>query len=150
MENFKNTIRKRLKFYTGVIALFTILFGANVLHWFTPIVPNEHYVDFFSGFQFGLLIGIELFIVFRIAHYTSILKDEKKLRMLYIKENDERTLEIGKRCGCESYKYVIVILLAGAIIWGYFSMEGFIALMVAALVEILVRGGLYIYYSKTI
>lgn len=150
MENFKRTIEKRMKFYIGVIGVFTILFAAKVLHWFTPVVQNQHYTDFFSGFQFGMLLGIELFLVYRIAYYQGVLKSDKKLRIIYIKENDERNLEIQKRSGIESYKFTIVILLAGAMIVGYFSMGGFIALVGAALVEILVRLGLYIYYSKTI
>lgn len=150
MEKFKATIKKRSNFCLGGIFLFTILFGRNILHWFTPAVENQHYVDFFSGFQFGIFFAIELYFVFRIVYYMTVLKDDKKLRNLYIKENDERNLEIGKRCGCESYKFVIVILLSAAIIVGYFSIDGFIALLGAALVEILVRAGLYVYYSKTI
>lgn len=150
MEKFKKTIRKRLNFYIGVILLFSVLFGGNMLHWFTPIVKNPHYVDFFSGVQVGMFIGIEIYLVYRVAYYMAILKDDKALRTLYIKENDERNMEIAKKSGIESYKFVIVILLAGAIIVGYFSMEGFIALMGAALVEILVRAGLYAYYSRAI
>ena len=150
MVNFKKTIRKRLNFFTGVILLFSVLFGGNMLHLFTPIVKNPHYVDFFSGVQVGMFIGIEIYLVYRVAYYMATLKDEKALRTLYIKENDERNMEIAKRSGIESYKFVIVILLAGAIVVGYFSMEGFIALMAAALVEILVRVGLYAYYSRTI
>lgn len=150
MENFKKTIQKRLNFCIGGIFLFTILFGRNLLHLFTPVVQNKHYVDFFSGFQFGIFFAIELYFVFRVAYYMATLKDEKALRNLYIKENDERSMEIAKRSGIESYRLVIVILLAGAIVVGYFSMEGFIALVAAALVEILVRAGLYAYYSRSI
>lgn len=150
MENFKKTIEKRMKFYIGVIGVFTILFAAKVLHWFTPVVQNQHYTDFFSGVQFGLLFGIELYLVYRIAYYQGVLKNDKKLRILYIKENDERTIEIAKRSGIESYKITIIILLGGAIVVGYFSIGGFIALLGAAIVEILVRMGLFIYYSKTI
>lgn len=150
MENFKKTIQKRLNFFTGVILLFSLLFAGNMLHWFTPIVKNPHYVDFFSGVQVGMFIGIEIYLVYRVAYYMATLKDEKALRTLYIKENDERNMEISKRAGIESYRIVIVILLAGAIVVGYFSMVGFIALMGAALVEILVRAGLYAYYSRTI
>lgn len=150
MEKFKRKIEKRIKFYIGVIGLFTLLFAANVLHWFTPMVENQHYTDFFNGVQFGMLIGVELFLVYKISYYQRVLKNDNKLKMLYIEENDERTIEIAKRTGIESYKVMIMLLLAGAIIIGYFSMAGFIAFMVAALLEILVRLGLYSYYSKTL
>lgn len=150
MEKFKKIIRKRLRFNIGVIGVFTILFATKILHWFTPMVQNQHYTDFFSGVQFGLLFGIELYLVYRIAYYQGVLKNDKKLRSLYIKENDERTIEIAKRSGIESYKITIIILLGSAIVVGYFSMSGFIALLGATMVEILVRACLLFYYSRTI
>ncbi len=150
MEKFRRTIQKRIWMYIGVIAIFSFMLGAQAFGWFTPAVANEHYVDFLSGFQFGILVAVDLVCVYNVFYYLTALKDNEKLKKLYIKENDERELEIDKRSGMVSYKAMIIILIIAAVIVGYFSMEGFIALMGAALLEIIVRVVLYGYYSKTI
>lgn len=150
MEKFKKTIQKRIWMITIVVGIFSILLALQVSNKFVSIIPNQNYVDFLRGFRFGLLVAVVGIGVYSIFYYLTSLNNADKLKNIYIKENDERTCEIDKRSGMASFKVMIIILILAAIIVGYFSLAGFIALIGAVLLELIVRLILYCYYSKTL
>lgn len=150
MEKFKKVIKKRIMLLIIVVCIFSLLLALQVCDKFVSIIPNQHYVDFLRGFRFGLLCAVESMGLFQICYYLLVLNNEKKLKKMYIKENDERACEIDKRSGMSSYKVTLVLLVILAIIVGYFSFDGFVAILGAIVLEIVVRLVLHIYYSKTL
>lgn len=150
MEKFKKTIQKRIWMLTIVVGIFSILLALQVSDKFVSIIPNQNYVDFLRGFRFGLLVAVVGIGGYSIFYYLTALNNADKLKKIYIKENDERTCEIDKRSGMASFKVMLIILILAAIIVGYFSLAGFIALLGAVLLELIVRLILYCYYSKTL
>ncbi len=148
LEEMKKIMQKRvrvLSVFSGVIVIFIICAITNVVH---PFIGGENYADFMAGFQVGILIALDIVMLFYNTKYRAALKDEKKLKLLYLEETDERVKYIEQMAGKSSYKYVVCILIIAACIVGYFSVAAFVALLGAAMVEVAVTVILSLYYTK--
>lgn len=104
MENFKDSIRRRIRFGSLYCSMVLLVIGAmNIFE-----IEETHGLDFVMG----MLIGLEFLAIFFIFRYAFALKDEKKLKEMYIKENDEREKVLRQKSGGT----IILILLATLII----------------------------------
>lgn len=71
-------------------------------------------------------------------------------KALYISEHDERTKYIHDKIGGISSIISIAILAIASIMAGFYSVTVFFSLFGALLVVALVRGGLKLYYRRSI
>ena len=76
------------------------------------------------------------------------LKDEKKLKKLYIKESDERQAQIVAKALCEAMRATLILGLAAVIVAGYFSMTVSLTLLVTVLLVSLMTLALKLYFGK--
>lgn len=111
---------------------------------------NENANDFAAGFQLGILCVLLLAFASKFFTYRKALKDEKLLKQMYIKENDERVTYINQQVGKSSITVTTVILLIAAIIAGYFNIIVFITILAVTLVQAIIKLVLFWYHSNNV
>lgn len=74
MEKYKEVVEKRIKLFTSVICFITVVFALDGAFHFTPM-GNENISDFIFGFQFGILILLDMLLIRKLNSYRGALKD---------------------------------------------------------------------------
>lgn len=149
MEKYKERIRKRLV----INGLSTIAVGCMMmfLGQILPMDSQAHDLGFASGVIMGMLTAGAVLMLFEIGRILGALKNEKYLRQMYIKENDERTKLIYNKIGgdyAQVQSMVQLIVGAGIVFLGY-AEAGFILFGITCL-EVVARLVMKLYYRKTI
>lgn len=148
MENFKLRLKRRISLFSGMI-LLTV--GLGVYDFFESSSSEKLSMTdgIVSGFQFGLIFGIGILAVIQTIKINMVMKDDKKLKMLYNKEYDERLKAIRSKAGMPMLMVTSVMMLIAAIISGYFNIVVFYTLVIAAMVQLLIGIAVKIYCMKT-
>lgn len=148
MENFRQTIRKRVIYFRILMLVaFVVLVGVGI--WgYGQITPDGHFDDFSHGIQVGLAAGIFAGLIVRSRNYYKALKDETYLKKLYIEETDERYKKINLQVGNFGYYITLYAAIVVAFVFGFVNKQICIALIAVALFMITVRGILGIYYRN--
>ena len=153
MKLYKEKLKlenKILAVIAAILLLFAVLSIAAEagLISLSPIAGDSHWQSRWRGFVCGASLGILGLILFGLVRNIRALKDEKKLKQLYIKEHDERTIQIWTAARAESTRVFLLGGLAACIIAGYFSITVSLTILVCILVHSLLGLGFKIYYSK--
>lgn len=149
MDKMKQEARKKLGYWRKMCVLFAILLATDCMSFLKPIDGGDNFTDFFRGFQMGAAVTFTLFAVYNAVRFVKILNDEGKLREWYIKEHDERTMAIWAKSGGTVIYTCAILMIGAAIVAGYFNMTVFITLLLCGAFLLFVKGGLNIYYCKT-
>ena len=149
MKQFEPTVHRRVLWLTVATALCLALLLWGVLSgYLRPDDSRTHFGDYLAGFQLGGLVGIQGILIINIIRNVRALKDETRLKAMYIKEHDERTQLIwAKSGGTVMYVCAIALILAG-IVGGYYNPIVFFSLISAGVFLLLVKAGCKIYYSR--
>lgn len=142
MENFKKKVRSR-------VLWLTVIFIGLVASYFILLLNQDKLLQMPEGimsFHAGALCGIGFLLILDVFKNLRALKYEKKLKDLYIKENDERTIMIMQKTGAIGINICIISLGFAAIIAGFFNEIVFFTLLGATLFTALVKGLFKIYY----
>lgn len=150
MENFKEKLKIQnfaLAFGSLVLLAFCILgFAAEAgLVTLTP-AGDSHWQSQWRGFLSGASMGILVLMLFGLVRNLLALKNEKKLKKLYIKENDERTIQVwtaARAAGCQVF---LILGLVAVIVAGYFSSVVSLTILACVLALSLVCIGFKFYY----
>lgn len=142
LEQYRQKIKQRLVFYQS-ICLLAICF------WFVGNYKGSNN-DFVAGFTIGVLIGIELVIIRRLGKMKRALKDEQMLKMMYVKENDEREQMIRLKSGRPFITYLSLIALVATILASFFNVTVFFTLFAVTICELLISFGAKVYWTKKI
>ena len=102
-----------------------------------------------SGFQFGLIFRIGIRAMIEIIMLSKAMKDDKKIKLLYNKENDERMKFIRSKAGMPMVMITSVMMLTAAIVAGYFNIIVFYTLVIAAMVQLTIGASIKLYLMKT-
>lgn len=157
MEKFRKQIKRRLRtnvvlaiFLVALFATLMIMDATNAWSTFLPaeLTGGDESLDFLAGFRTGFSSSLIGYAIVRAVICARTLKDEKKLKALYIKETDERNLMIAQKASSASFLVTIIGLAVGCVIASFFSK---LVLMVLAIVIVFVAAvqiGFYIYFSK--
>lgn len=149
MENFKVRLKRRISLFSGT-TLLTVVLG--VYDFF--VSGNSEKVSMtdgiVSGFQFGLIFGITILAIIQIIKLNIVIKDDKKLKMLYNKEHDERLKAIRSKAGMPMLMITSVMMLIAAIIAGYFNIVAFYTLVIAAMAQLSIGIIVKLYCMKTL
>jgi len=154
MEQYK----ERLKIHNTVIgiccillAVFCFLGFAGELGWvdfMTPETGDSHWQSRWRGFVSGASFGILALMLFGFVRNLQALKDEKKLKQLYIKENDERQNLIYTQALRSAMQISLILGLVAVVISGYFNMIVSLTLLVSVFLVSMLCMGFKLYYSK--
>lgn len=131
----------------GIFSLCAWLGQLNMIPFFLP-AGNSHWQSMWRGFVSGASFGILSLMLFGLVKNTKALKNEKELKKQYIKEHDERTLQILTSARATALQCSLLIGLAAIIISGYFSITVSLTILVCVLFTALCALMFKVYYSK--
>ena len=122
--------REILKMQNGMMAI-----GCGILSMFCMVIAMDgnlitlpkpaawvHWQDFWQGFCAGAAMAILLLMVFFLARNLRAMSDDKLLKKLYVKSNDERSEKIYTTARGTAMQVFLIGGLAAVCIAGYFSM----------------------------
>ncbi|MBQ8176603.1 MAG: hypothetical protein IJ035_06160 [Oscillospiraceae bacterium] len=154
MEKFRKQIKRRLRtnvvlaiFLVVLFAVLMIMDATNSWSTFLPIEENGDNA-FMAGFRSGFCTSLVGFAVVKIIILSRALKDEKKLKAMYIKETDERNLLIEQKTSTASFAVTIIGLGVACVVVSFFSRQILYALICVILFVSVVKAAFGIYYSK--
>lgn len=151
------TYREKLKVQNIIYCIGCVVLAAFcALSWlgeagivnFTPSVKNSHWQSSWRGLLSGASISILAALLFGLIQNLRALKDEKKLKKLYIREGDERQKQIYTNALCAAMRASLVLGLVAVVVAGYFSMTVSVTLLAAVFVAALLATVFKLYFRK--
>ncbi|HAS74522.1 MAG TPA: hypothetical protein DCS67_10290 [Clostridiales bacterium UBA8960] len=145
LTRFKSKLQKRnilataYNFFVVLIILINRSLGKELA------LPDES-----IHFTIGFFVGIQLLVIIGMFKTQSALRDDAKLRALYIKEHDERTLSIEEKIGGPGINLIIAALGLATIIAIYLNQTVFFTLLSTLIFTVIVKAALKLYYRKTL
>ncbi len=152
MERFKDKLRLD-NIVTAIciffLALFAILAAAAEAGAISFLIAGDsHWQSAWPGFISGAAFGIMGVMVAFLIRNILALRDEKKLKKLYIQETDERTIAIWSNARVAAYRTFLVVALVAGVIAGYFSITVSITIIACAFFASIIGLIYVIYYSR--
>ena len=154
MEQYKEKLRITNVFLLIgciVLAFFTVFAIGSELGWFQilkPLAGDSHWHSHWNGFITGASCGIFALLFVSLIRNRRALKDEKQLKKLYVKEHDERTIQILTLARNTAMQILLMGGLVAVVIAGYFSITVSLTILAciftASITSLLLVG----YYSK--
>lgn len=150
MENYKKMMQKKISSNAIMLCIGSAIFIIGQQGYLSKYKPNGDFGDFISGFQIGLFVAFAMCLVASITYIGTALKDDKKLKEMYIKETDERNIKISEMTGVKLQQSLCFPLMFATIIAGYFNAEIFFTLLGVVLFISIVTIARKIYFNKTL
>lgn len=148
MENYKKMMQQKISSKAIMLCLGSAIFMIGQQGYLSKYKPDGDFGDFFDGFQIGLFVALAMWFVVSMAYIGAVLKDEKKLKEMYIKYTDERNVKISEMTGAKLYNAIIAPILLATFIAGYFSAEVFFTLLAIILFIAVVTLARKLYFCK--
>lgn len=142
MENIRKQAKKTLKIYIAILIasiLLLVVFNA---------VETAGGANNSSTFGKGFCAGEIAFVAVNIARYSTALKNDEKLKKLYISATDEREKLICEKSDSSSFKAILCIIVLSAMVASFYSDMVFYTLIAVMVTVILVKEGFRLYYRK--
>ena len=147
MENYRITLKKRMRLYGRCCALVNILL--LIANRVAASAPEEaHGIHFSHGLVLGAAIAVIGLTIHSIVKIRRALADESLLRTLYIAETDERKLFIIQKIGRPGMLLSTSVLLLAAVIASYFNVTVAYTLALSSMTVSLIMIGLKLYYRN--
>lgn len=154
MEKYKEKLKfQNVIFGIGclVLAVFAILAIGSELGWFRilhPATSDEHWKSTWYGYIFGSTIGVFAVLLAGLIRNIRALKDESKLKKLFIEAHDERNIQVQTLARNTAMQILLCLGLVATIISGYFSVCVSITIFVCIWISSSVNLLLIWYYNK--
>ena len=121
--------------------------SGSAIYWLLSYLIKD-VPDYSRGMISGVYTGIIVIAVFLMIKYLILLRSESKLKAEYIKNTDERNVEISK----ETMRTASIINLVGTglaiLVTGFFSQTVSTALFIELTASSLITVLVFAYYNK--
>lgn len=139
MEQYKEKLKKQnivLSLCIGVLAVCAVLpYAAEAgLFPLTPVTMDSHWQSMWRGFVSGGSTGILGLMVFILIRNLLAIRDDKKLKKLYVKMHDERTIQLFHNARSAAMTVFLIGGLIAVIVTGYWSATVSITILVCVMV----------------
>lgn len=157
MEKFRKQLKTRMTGYIITAVLSAILYGVfaflDMTNALGTVLPSSisgaaEEGDFTSGFRTGFCSAIVGFAVIKAIFCAAALKNEQKLKAMYIKETDERTAMIIQKTASSSFSVTIMALAVASVAASFFSMTVLYTLIAIIFFIVFVRTAFQFYYTR--
>lgn len=154
MEQYKEKIKVQNGFAMIcclVLAVFAVLAIGTELGWFnilSPVTGDSHWQSTWHGYITGISCGVFALLLVVLIRNRRALKDEKKLKALYVKEHDERTIQIATLARNTAMQILLPAGLVASVIAGYFSVTVSMTILACTFFSSGIILFLMNYYSK--
>lgn len=143
MTKFRKNVLSRVIWFVAA----AVVAAAAYFTVYSVTGSMERLDDFIRGFNAGVFTGVEGVCIIGAVYYALTLRNEEKLKKLFIDENDERTLLIQQKSGAAAFSIIAYSLLLATIVSGFFSRTVFFTLLAAVVFMFLTRIGMVLYYK---
>lgn len=153
MEEYREELKvsnRIIAFCSFVLAAFCFVMAAaeaGVFH-ITPAGGDAHWASMWRGFICGAAVGVLGMLVVCLVRNIRALKDEKALKKLYIKEHDERQIQIWTSARAAALEAFLLLGLVAIIVAGYFNMTVAVTILACVVAASLIGFGFKVYYSR--
>ncbi len=153
MEQYRAKLKIGLRMTAAasvVLMIFSIFFAlgeCGVVN-ITPIAGDSHWQSRWRGFVSGAGMGIAALMLVYLIRTARALRSEEALRKLYIKDNDERQIQIWTSARALATQIFLLTGLAAGIIAGYFSMTVSVTILACVVGHSLIAAVCKLYYSR--
>ncbi len=153
MEQYREKLKKQnivLSLCILILALFSFLgFAAEAgLITLTPSAGDSHWQSMWRGFISGASMGILGLMVFGLVRNILAMKDEKKLKKLYIKMHDERSTQLFHNARSAAMTVFLIGGLIAVIVTGYWNATISITILACIAVCSSLCLGFKVYYDR--
>lgn len=149
MKKYKKMMQQKIASNATMLCIGSAVFIIGQQGYLSKYKPDGNFGDFFSGFQIGLFLGFAILLIVSTTYIGTVLKDDKKLKEMYIKDTDERNIKISEMTGVKLQQSLCFPLLLATIVAGYFSIEVFFTLLAVVAFISAVTIVRKIYFNKT-
>ncbi len=138
MTEFRKTVQRRAWFGAALVLLGVAVFVWGIL-WLENADEAGHAEGLIMGFRTGAFLGIAAVAVGGMIRCIHALRDEEKLKKLYIEEHDERALLIAQLAGGPAMTVVMYGLALATLGASFVDMTVFLTLLLVLLFVLLVK-----------
>ena len=132
-----------------ILSVFCFLAAAGeagIIGFMAPATDNSHWQSMWRGMTMGMSTGIMIVLIVFLVRNILALKDEKKLKKLYVQTNDEREIQIWTAARSTAMQIFLMFGVVAAIVAGYFSIAVSITIIACLFVQSLIGMGCSMYY----
>ena len=149
MEQYKEKLKKQnivLTLCSTVLLLCSALALASEMGLvdIAPSFPEKHWMSMWRGFVGGASTGLFALTAFALIRNLFAMRDEKKLKKLYVKTHDERTIQLFHNARSAAMS----VFLIAVIVTGYFNPTISITILVCVMVCSSLCMWFKLYYEK--
>ena len=154
MEQYRNKLKIQnwlCGIGCAILAVFAILAIGSEFGWFHVLIPatnDDHWRSTWYGYIFGTSIGVFAVLLTCLIRNCRAIRDEQKMKKLYVEANDERTIQIQTLARNTAMQIILCIGLVATVIAGYFDVKVSITIFVCIWISSSVSLLLTWYYSK--
>ncbi len=149
MEAYRKTIRRRLVL-SIVLAVVMLALAVYIVSFFgsDPDDNGSMGEGFMAGFPCGICIGLFAVCVFTVFRCLSMLRDEKRLRLGYNRENDERMKLIRTKSGYPFSVVTGVAMIVAGLLLARINLTVSLTAIACACLQLAVSAVFKAVYSK--
>ena len=132
-----------------ILAIFSFLAAAGqagIIGFMQPATDNSHWQSMWQGIVTGMSFGIMIVMIAFLIRNIMALKDEKRLKKLYVETYDEREIQIWTAARSTAMQLFLMVGVVAAIIAGYFSMTVSITIIVCMFLQSITGFFCMLYY----
>lgn len=121
MENYRKKLKAQNIIFSICALALTIVLILGFSGIIKPIEGNEKWKDYWNGMISGMSLAFIAIMIIGIIKNIIAMKNSRKLKKKYAKENDERKAQItekGKSLGASIFLMIMPVII---IISGYFN-----------------------------
>ena len=156
MEQYKEKLKVENIFLAAgsiLTALFAVLaIGSElgILSIARPTVGDSHWHSGWYGYVTGASCGLFAVMLYRLVRNLRAIKDDKKLKKLYVQVHDERSAQIVILARNTAMQLLLWLGLTASVIAGYFSITVSTTILVCTFTASLLSLILVGYYRKNV
>lgn len=149
MHEYRKQLKNRLVIF-GILMGAMILFIATAGTFFyrESLTSQNQLNDFMHGVPTGMASAFAVFGMVYFVRVLKVLKNNEKLRMLYIKEHDERTLLIESKSFASGFWIELYALVIATAIATFFNSVVALTLFCVTAFMVFLKLGLRLWYAK--
>lgn len=148
MVEYRNSLKTQTLLQAAGAVILIIVNVLSLTGVIAPPSANEKWSSVWTGFIGGASAATLVLLVAGMFLNLRAMKNDTALKKMYVKENDERTLEICYRSAHSSYWPNALGLLLAAVVSGYFNPVVSITCIACLIYICVVRMILKLVYSR--
>ncbi len=153
MENYREKLKidnRIIGVCVFILFLFIVLIALAEAGFLplSPMTGDSHWQSMWRGFCCGAAFGILAMMLLSLIRNLLALRNDEKLKKLYVKEHDERAIQIWTSARAAGLQTFLLLGLVATVVAGYFSVPVSLTLLACVFAASLISEAFKIYYSQ--